>query len=307
MHKEIYKKMFVYGCIALMVGFSLFPTIMGSYNEKNKDISLKIGTSFVEETLTDWAEDVCIIDAYTGNISIVTENPYVEVDNIDIIAASCTQDEKDITVTLQVAGGIENRGGWIDPYNFSGILDVVEYDFQLTTSEQEYLISYFNETGFIEYGNETVNLTTSNFSVNGDTLCITFSLTHAEELCQDFTVMTYYVRADLSDPYLYNITFLFDMAPDPPLMKALFFGFIQNVIKRQDYIMFHSVRMKTVRFMPLNVSTSSNQLFVVSQAHIGYVGRRIIIGLFDVSSLFLLNTISYRVYQRFITKYYNQG
>jgi hypothetical protein len=164
-------------------------------------------------------------------------------------------------------------------------------------------VSYVNNTGFLEQGNETINLTSSNFTVDEDTLSMTFSLMNAEELYEGFFIQTAYIRANLTDPYSIDIIYLFDMAPDLPLMKALFIGAIQNVTKRQDYIIFNPVKMKTIRLMPFNISTSSNDLIVISKKYIGYVGNRIIFGLFNVADLFLQGTISYSLYQRLITTY----
>jgi hypothetical protein len=307
MQKGIRRKGFVYGIIILLVGLSLTPGIMGNKNENNTEMFPKPTSHLAEDTITDWAEDVCSIDPYTGNISIVTEHLYVEVDNLDVISAFCTQEDGQVTVNLQVTGIIEDRGGWPDSYNFTGLLDLVEYDFQVTTSEQEYWISYINKTGSLEYENETINLTSSNFSVDGDTLSMTFSLINAEEIYQDFSVYTTYIRINLSDPYVDDFTFLYDMAPNPPLTKAIFIGIIHNVTTRQDYIIFKPIYTKAIRFMPFNISTASNDQLLISKQHIGYIGHWAIIGVFNVADYFLLSTISYSHYQRIINTYFHHS
>jgi len=151
----------------------------------------------------------------------VTWHPLINVDNIDIVKATYSQEGAQATVTLQVRGTIENRGKIIDLYDEDsfGNLDFVEYDFQLTTSEQEYTISYANQSGQYSDGVDTNNLTSSDFTVTGDTLSITFPLVSAEEVYDNISVTSMFVKMNLTsqDPDLSGFVYLSDLAPNPAL------------------------------------------------------------------------------------------
>ncbi len=109
----------------------------------------------------------------------------------------------------------------MDPYSedIFAALDSVEYDFQLITSGQDYSVSYSNQTGQLINGFEQINLTSSDFSVVGDTLSITFSLISADEIYENLSVTSTYIKIkgnfSVEDP---SIVFLSDVAPNPPLM-----------------------------------------------------------------------------------------
>jgi len=172
-------------------------------------------------TITDIIEDVSSIDYMTQETTVVTSHPLINVDNIDIVKATYSQEGAQATVTLQVRGTIENRGKIIDLYDEDsfGNLDFVEYDFQLTTSEQDYTISYANQSGQYSDGIETNNLTSSDFTVAGDTLTITFPLASANEVYDNISVTSMFVKMNLTsqDPDLSGFVYLSDLAPNPAL------------------------------------------------------------------------------------------
>jgi hypothetical protein len=174
-------------------------------------------------TITDIIEDVSSIDYNTQEGTLVTEHPDIEVDNIDIVEATYTQQGTQVTVSLQVRGSIENRGNILDLYNEDPLgslnLNFVEYDFQVTTSEQDYTINYANQTGQISNGIETRNLTSSDFSIVGDTLSITFTLVSAEEVYDNMSVTSMFVKMDLSSEGEEPLDFVWlsDVAPNPTL------------------------------------------------------------------------------------------
>lgn len=172
-------------------------------------------------TITDIIEDVSSVDYITQETTVVTFHPDINVANIDIVKATYTKQGTQAAVTLQVRGSIENRGKMMDLYNESsyGALNFVEYDFQLTTSEQDYTISYANQTGQLSNGVETSNLTSSDFSVIGDTLSITFPLTSASETYENLSVTSMFVKMNLSggDTDLTGFVYLSDIAPNPAL------------------------------------------------------------------------------------------
>jgi hypothetical protein len=170
-------------------------------------------------TITDIIEDVSSIDYTTQETTVVTSHPDIDVQNIDIVKATYTQQGAQATVTLQVRGSIENRGKTIDLYGEElGPLNFVEYDFQVTTSEQDYQISYANQTGQVS-GVETTNLTSSDFTVVGDTLTIHFTLASAAEVYENLSVTSMFVKMDLTggDMNLTGFVYLSDIAPNPAL------------------------------------------------------------------------------------------
>ena len=123
---------------------------------------------------------------------------------------------RQITLSLQVVGIIEDRGELIDPYGSPFNFDTVEYGFQLITSEDEYMISYCNQTGRLTNGVMQINLTSSDFSIVDGTLSINFSLMNSDEVYENLSVSSTYLKADFS-----NITsgfvYLTDLAANPPL------------------------------------------------------------------------------------------
>jgi hypothetical protein len=172
-------------------------------------------------TITDIIDDVSSVDYTTQETTVVTSHPDIDVQNIDIIKATYTQQGAQATVTLQVRGSIENRGKIIDLYNEDsfGALNFVEYDFQVTTSEQDYTISYANQTGQVGNGVEPTNLSSSDFTVVGDTLTIVFTLASAAEVYENLSVTSMFVKMNLSggDMDLTGFVYLSDIAPNPAL------------------------------------------------------------------------------------------
>lgn len=174
-----------------------------------------------DETITDIIEDVSSVDYFTQETTVVTSHPEIEVNNLDIVKATYSQQGTQATVTLQVRGSIENRGKIIDFYTDDtfGPLNFVEYDFSLSTTEQDYTISYANYTGQVSNGVDTTNLTSSDFTVVGDTLTITFDLTSAAEVYDNMSVTSMFVKMNISagDMDISGFVYLSDIAPNPAL------------------------------------------------------------------------------------------
>jgi hypothetical protein len=168
---------------------------------------------------TDAMNDVKSIDYLTGETNVITFSPVITVANIDIIKATFTQQGTQATVSLQVKGNIENRGKVIDPYSSDSLnyIDAVEYGFQLTTLGEDYTISYSNRTGQLDNGIERINLTSSDFSVIGDTLTITFQLVSADETYEDLSVTSTFIKANYSNIEAEGLVYLSDVAPNPRL------------------------------------------------------------------------------------------
>jgi len=169
--------------------------------------------------ITDVIDDVSSIDYLTGETKVVTSHPDITVDNLDIIKATFTQQGTQATLNLQVKGNIENRGKIIDPYSIDPLnfIEAVEYGFQLTTSGEDYIISYSNQTGSLDNGIEQKNLTSSDFSVVGDTLSIYFVLVSADETYEDLSVTSTFIKANFSSIESEGLVYLSDVAPNPPL------------------------------------------------------------------------------------------
>jgi hypothetical protein len=193
--------------VITMIVSSLF--LIATFSVEAADVTIRDGTG-----------DVSSVDYLTGETNVITNSPDIDVDNIDLIQATYTQQGTQATVSLQVKGNIENRGKILDPYSedILDVLNTVEYGFQLITSEQDYSVSYSNETGQLVYGNEQINLTSSDFSVVGDTLTIIFSLISAEEIYENLSVTSTYIKANFSSIESSGLVYLSDIAPNPPLV-----------------------------------------------------------------------------------------
>jgi hypothetical protein len=296
MKKSSRKKGLVLTILILFLGASMTSPIGESLNKKKSERSYFYEPIPTDVTIIDWVEDVISFDEY-NNITIVTNSTDIKIEDIDITQATCTQQGQDVTLSLQVRGTIENRGT-TDFYNITEIFDLVEYDFQLITSEQEYLIGYVNQTGLLEYDNKTINLTYSDFSVMDDTLSITFSLVSADEIYQDLSVDAVYFKINFSSP---EFIFFFDMAPNPPLFKAFFIGLIENPTITPDYIIFNPLRMTAIWFLPFNITRNTSGPFMISTKYFGYVGHWIIIGVFNVDMFFLGGNFRCPIKDRLLT------
>ena len=200
-----------------------------------------IATFSVEaETITDGAGDVSSVDYSTGDTKIVTSSLDINVDNLDLIKATYTQQGTQATLSLQVKGNIENRGTMLDMNNADNLtaLDTVEYDFQLTTSEQDYTVTYSNKTGQLAYGDEQINLTSSDFSVAGNTLTIFFTLTSTNETYTNLSVTSTYIKANLSAIDSSGMVYLSDVAPNPSL--AIYEAYTSNLGSIGEKIQFNA-------------------------------------------------------------------
>ena len=206
------------GVLFLFVGTNTIPSSSG-YSGRTKTCVFQMSVpSSVNETITDYIGDVCSVNYTTQETTIVTSHPDIDVVNLDIVQTTYTQQETQATLSVQVVGIIEDRGILIGLYeeNFTD-LNFVEYDFQVSTSEQDYSISYCNQTGQLYNGIETINLTSSDFSVAGDTLIIWFSLLDSEETYRSLSASSMFVKMNLSSGNLSEFVYLTDIVPNPPL------------------------------------------------------------------------------------------
>jgi hypothetical protein len=171
----------------------------------------------IQQTITDGMEDVSSVDYLTGETTVITSHPDIDVDNLDLVQATYTQQGIQVTVSLRVKGNIENRGKIIDPNSedIPTALNTVEYGFQITTSEQVYSVSYSNQTSqLLIGGNEQINLTSSDFSVVGNTLTISFALKNAVEIYLKLRVASSFTKANFLSNETGGMVYLSDYAPN---------------------------------------------------------------------------------------------
>jgi len=88
----------------------------------------------------------------------------------------------------------------------------------------------------LSYGGEQVNLTSSDFSVVGNTLTISFTLTSANETYSDLSLSSTYIKFvyDEEEPF---IELLSDVAPNPPL--AIYDAYASNIGSVGESIQFN--------------------------------------------------------------------
>ncbi len=191
-------------------------------------------------TITDGIDDVSIVDYFTGETNVVTSHPDITVGDIDLIKATYTQQGQQATVSLQVKEDILDRGQIIDIENPDlTTIDTVEYGFQIYTSEQQYIVTYSNKTGQVNNGEDTKNLTADDFTVDGDTLTMRFTLISATEEYESLNVTTQFIKVDFSDigENPSDFVYLSDIAPNPQL--AIYYAEASNLGSVGETIQFN--------------------------------------------------------------------
>lgn len=267
------------GIILLCIGASVVPNISGSNDKKRIDGRSSNTQTTIDETITDWTEDVCSFDFYRNTWAIITNSKDIAVDNIDLVQTSFTQQDSQVTLNLQVAGRIEDRGHL---GNFTNETDQVEYYFSLITSGRNYFIVYVNQTGVIIYDNVTVNLTSSDFTVLNDTLSITFSLMNLTEKYVRLKGSALYVKANISSPPS-TFVWLQDTVPNE-WTKVILFGTYNNSDFRGAYMQLETVRLWMIRFDPFQVTCfKPGDIIRVSTPYLArLITNHFIIGMVDV-------------------------
>jgi hypothetical protein len=138
-----------------------------------------------QEILTDPIGDVILTDLIEGNATITDEKP-----NIDIIKLTYIHEDgsNSASITIEVAGEIEDRGGISEFELFNSVL----YTIELSTSEQLYSILYANKTCQLNNDNIT------DWTVNNGELTINFQLDSSNEIFDDIYVNTLDMDIDLT-------------------------------------------------------------------------------------------------------------
>ncbi len=162
-----------------------------------------------EESIEDPEGDVFVFDYASEDMEdLVTTD---EKPNIDIKQITYAKDNgnKEVTLTLEVFGNIEDKGS-LDSEDLSS-LNLISYGLSLTTSQDTYEINYINQTCQLSYSNYTVvNIT--DFSVAGGILTIQFDVLNASETYDEMIANTVELVFSGDD-----IGYYMDMAPDEPM------------------------------------------------------------------------------------------
>ena len=272
------RKWLAVGIVLLFIGASIVPNISGSNGKNRIDVRMSNAQTPADITITDWTDDVCSFNYYRNTWTIITNSTDIEVDNIDLIQSTFVQHDSQVTLSLQVAGQIEDRG---HPGNFTNETDEIEYFFILTTSERFYFVGYINQTGLLFYDDVYVNLTSSDFTVLDDTLSITFSLMNLTETYKNLTVNAIYVKVNLSSPS--TIVWFEDTVPNQ-WTKVLLFGTYNITNSRGAYMELEAVRLWMIRFYPFQLTRfKSGDIIRISTPYMArIITNHFIMGMIDV-------------------------
>lgn len=226
------RKSIVVGVILISIGASIVSGVDGWSSTKRTDVFSRNVCEYENQTVLDGTGDVWSVNVYMNRVKIIKSSRELDVDNLDISHVSCMQQASEVTIRLDVIGRIENRGAFI-PFENGSIDDInlVEYDIQLNTSEEMYLIAYCNSTCRLFYDDVQVNLTSSDFSVENSTLSVSFSLVHPDEMCVNLSAASFFIKANLSS-WWPRIVAIMDVVPSY-LRKVFLFGKV-NIISQDD-------------------------------------------------------------------------
>jgi len=163
----------------------------------------------VEESIEDPEGDVFVFDYASEDMDdLVTTN---EKPNIDIKKITYAKDNenKEVTLTIEVYGNIEDKGN-LDSEDLNS-LNLISYGVSLSTSQDTYEINYINQTCQLSYSNYDV-LNITDFSIDGGTLTIQFDLLNADETYDEIIANTVEIVFSGDD-----IGYYMDTAPDEPM------------------------------------------------------------------------------------------
>jgi len=154
-------------------------------------------------------ETKTIIDAEDDVVDYMTGETSSDYPNVDITRLIYVKEGKNVTLTMEVKGVIENLGNLSDPYS---IEDVVSYGFTLITSADIYYIIYINELCMLESSIVSENITT--YTIDGSTFEVRFNLDDTDETYDSVTAETAYMKIGATEE---DTHYLIDLAADEPL------------------------------------------------------------------------------------------
>lgn len=243
------KKVLSFTFIVIFLGFSIYPSITGSYYDNNFNMNtLTYNNQYNQsmlinenDTILDVAGDVRDLETY----DYVHFHPNVDVKNIDVSRLDYNRYEKDVFLSLKVWGIIEDRGSFEEWENDSWdeIIDIdsVLYILTLTTSYETYSITYINQSCKIRYHStdEVANISKDDFYTSGNTLNVTFNLNNSGEEYEEISVDAIYYRIlwDMENPPEERVG-LVDEAPDIPLQgysNVPYWGMVGQDIEFHGY------------------------------------------------------------------------
>jgi len=191
--------------------------------------SMQIAALEKSGLIEDVAGDVFSFDMIDYSQIFVTENEYIDIDNIDIREVEYTITDDTVEFSLTVEGIIEDRGSF-EEMDFETVFsDTIAYNFLLNTDSHSYRIDYVNESCQMTKDEYNItNLTDSDFTVNNDVLTVAFNLDSTEEAFVDVNAQTIYIRLDFLNMDIEDeesedsdssdfFTYIGDMAPNGPL------------------------------------------------------------------------------------------
>ena len=228
--------------VGLFIGAGIIPTINGYNFETIQRNSVYVSSVLDDDgngdspdddgnfTFDDYTDDVlCLFfDGFFSSGMYRTD----EKPNVNIISGSYSNDDGNVTLTLEVEGIIEDRGKFEGAdYNVSN--DSIVYGLDLSTSKDNYGIGYCNKTCILktgDYWNHT-NALITDFEVSGSTLTVTFPLNEVIESINSIviTAMDVYFDEDTFELEAYidaatNIEYLMDIEITKPDNKLYLFN-----------------------------------------------------------------------------------
>ena len=239
------RKWIAIGMILVFVEAAFIPNMTGRIENRVKDVLPQNHGIFSNVTMTDWTDDVCVLNAYNNKCTVILNSTDIEVDNLDLVQTTYLQQGSLVTLSVQVVGCIENRGQsyyWNTTTNET--LDVVEYVFSFITSEQDYLVSYINHSGVLFFNGSHINLSSSDVIVVNNTLSISFPLGDSNEIYENLSVMANYLKLNPSKPQ--KIKFFFDSIPNYWTKVFLFGRYIGSPLKG-EYMTVVAVHLWMIR------------------------------------------------------------
>jgi len=162
-----------------------------------------------EKSILDSNADVIVFDYASEDLDDLKTTD--QKPNIDIKEVNYAKNtgSKEITLTIEVYGEIEDKGD-LESEDFDS-LNIVSYGISLSTSQNSYEINYINQTCQLSYSDyTTVNIT--DFSVDDSTLTIRFDALDASETYGDILANTVELVFAGDD-----IGYYMDTAPDEPM------------------------------------------------------------------------------------------
>jgi hypothetical protein len=196
--------------------------------------------SATSRSITDTTGDVTSIDE-NENMTIAHSNQYIEVDDIDIVAATCNNTGSSVTVSLRVKGSIQDRGnindifmeGYDEDTDFYNMtFNTIGYSVNVSTDDTMYTATYVNNNARLATDLSDNTTPVTSFSKNGNTVTMTFSIDPNENIT-GFGAQTMFIKVNFSEymegtgagMYMFS-----DNAPNEPLTLDTA-GTDQNLVK----------------------------------------------------------------------------